>query len=282
MIRPILSNEALRDEIDRTALEVSSSDLVIWWLGQSGFLVQSEGKRILFDPYLSDSLTEKYDGTDKPHVRISDRVIDPDMLSGIDVVSSSHNHTDHLDALTLLPVLKNNPQAVFVIPEANRDFVTARLGYVPVGMVGIRDGQTITVGGTDWTGIASAHNTVERDARGLPLYMGYVVRVGRWTIYHSGDTLVYPGLAETLKPFAVDIAFLPINGHRPERRVAGNMDGREAASLASAIGARCVVPHHFHLFEFNSEEPDLFEACCSEQGQAFKTMRLGERWVLRG
>ena len=32
--------------------------LHIWWLGQSGFLVSVEGETILFDPYLSDWLTE--------------------------------------------------------------------------------------------------------------------------------------------------------------------------------------------------------------------------------
>ena len=31
-----------------------------WWLGQSGFLLQWKGNRILIDPYLSDSLTKKY------------------------------------------------------------------------------------------------------------------------------------------------------------------------------------------------------------------------------
>ena len=35
-------------------------DLSIWWLGQSGFLVQWQGRHLLFDPYLSDSLTVKY------------------------------------------------------------------------------------------------------------------------------------------------------------------------------------------------------------------------------
>ena len=33
--------------------------LHVWWLGQSGFLVQWNGQRLLFDPYLSDSLTIK-------------------------------------------------------------------------------------------------------------------------------------------------------------------------------------------------------------------------------
>src|SRR5688572_28461672 len=78
----------------------------IWWLGQSGFLVQGNGVVVLFDPYLSDSLTKKYSGTSKPHVRMSERVINPELLNQIDIVTSSHNHTDHLDADTLIPLLR--------------------------------------------------------------------------------------------------------------------------------------------------------------------------------
>src|SRR4029078_9138595 len=94
----------------------------LWWLGQSGFLLQWKGKRVLIDPYLSDSLTKKYANTDKPHIRMSERLIDPSLLKNISIVTSSHNHTDHLDAETLVPILKNTPGIKFIIPEANREF----------------------------------------------------------------------------------------------------------------------------------------------------------------
>src|SRR5215467_9151625 len=70
----------------------------LWWLGQSGYLLAWKGKRVLIDPYLSDSLTKKYATTNKPHIRMSERVIDPQFLENISIVTSSHNHTDHLDA----------------------------------------------------------------------------------------------------------------------------------------------------------------------------------------
>ena len=99
----------------------------VWWLAQSGFLIKWQNKHILFDPYLSDSLSVKYQNTDKPHVRMSELAIDPNELDFIDIVTSSHNHTDHLDAETLIPILKNNPNIAFIIPEANRDFVVDRV-----------------------------------------------------------------------------------------------------------------------------------------------------------
>ncbi|MGZ9225209.1 MAG: hypothetical protein ACXW4M_06595 [Anaerolineales bacterium] len=49
----------------------------------------------MIDPYLSDSLTKKYAGTNKPHVRMTERVIAPEWLDFVEVVTSSHIHTDH-------------------------------------------------------------------------------------------------------------------------------------------------------------------------------------------
>ena len=48
------------------------------------------------------------------------------------------------------------------------------------------------------------------------------------------------------------VALLPINGSAPERRVAGNLNGVEAATLAHAIGARMVIPCHYEMFAFNT------------------------------
>lgn len=117
-----------KDLIEEMGSLMSDKDhFYLWWLGQSGFLLQWKGKRALIDPYLSESLTKKYAATDKPHIRMSERVIDPALLTNILIVTSSHNHTDHLDADTLMPILHNNPGITFIIPEANREFVAERV-----------------------------------------------------------------------------------------------------------------------------------------------------------
>ena len=59
----------------------------MWWLGQSGFLVKTNAGTVLFDPYLSDSLTDKYADTDKPHVRMTELCVNPDRMTGIDIVN---------------------------------------------------------------------------------------------------------------------------------------------------------------------------------------------------
>jgi L-ascorbate metabolism protein UlaG (beta-lactamase superfamily) len=229
---------------------------------------------VLLDPYLSDSLTRKYADTDKPHVRMTELVIEPERLGFVDVVTSSHAHTDHLDGETLR-ALGDVP---VVAPEAHRSLVVERAGREPVG---IDDGETVSVGGFDITAVPAAHEQIERDEEGRMLHLGYVVRCGPFALYHAGDTIPYDGMTERVSAVsAIDVALLPINGRLPERRVTGNLWGDEAAELASAIGARLAIPMHFELFEFNSEPPDAFVAACERLGQPYRVLRAGERLSL--
>ena len=90
-------NDALLAEI--AAADGGDEHFHLWWFGQSGFLIKWAGEHLLFDPYLSDSLTAKYADTERPHVRITERVVDPARLDFVNVATSSHNHTDHLEGL---------------------------------------------------------------------------------------------------------------------------------------------------------------------------------------
>ena len=85
-------------------------------------------------------------------------------------------------------------------------------------------------------------------------------------------------MADLLRPFHIDVALLPINGRAPERRVSGNLWGREAAQLAKDIGAGVVIPCHFDLFTFNTATTDEFVAACQELKQPHVVLRNGERW----
>lgn len=285
MIEPVLSDDAFLADVESTLSGDLLGQLHLWWLGQSGFLVQHDGAGLLFDPYLSESLTKKYANTDKPHVRMTRRVIEPRRLAPyVDFVTSSHNHTDHLDADTLRPLIQTqaaeelNPFRL-VIPEANRAFVLDRLGVAYEHVRGLDDGQTAEIYGIPFTGVAAAHETIERDEAGRCKFLGYVVRLGRWTVYHSGDTVLYDGLVDKLRPLKIDIGLLPINGRAPERRVAGNLGGREAAWLAKEMGAKLVIPCHYEMFEFNTAAPDEFVAECERLGQPYRLLRAGERYT---
>lgn len=276
MIRPLQSDDALLADIH--ASDRRDGGFRLWWLGQSGFLLQWQGVHVLLDPYLSDSLTRKYSQSDKQHVRMTELVVDSARLSMVDIVTSTHNHTDHLDAETLCPILAANPQVKLVIAEANRAFVAERLKIDVEVPIGLDDGASVEISGIRLSGIASAHEALDRDEHDRAKYLGFVLQFGGWTVYHSGDTVRYEEMSEKLQPFRIDVALLPINGRAPERGVPGNLFGSEAAQLAKDIEAKLVIPCHFDMFEFNTASPDEFIHECRKLGQPFKVLRCGEQW----
>ncbi|MDA1276553.1 MAG: MBL fold metallo-hydrolase [Verrucomicrobia bacterium] len=276
MIKPFHQDRSFIADVEQ--VDTESEDIHLWWLGQSGFLVRWRGKQLLLDPYLSDSLTKKYANTDKPHVRMTERIVSPEALSFIDVVTSSHNHTDHLDAETLIPILKVNPGVSFILPEANRDFAANRLGIDPGMPIGLDVGMSAEMAGFKITAVPAAHEDVEKDSAGRCRFLGYVIEAGPWTLYHSGDTVFYNGIVEALSGWKIDVCLLPINGRLPDRKVAGNLNGSEAALLAKKIEARLVIPCHFEMFQFNTASSIEFEKVASELNQPYRVLRCGEQW----
>jgi len=269
MIKPVLQDDAFLADF-QTAFG-DRDHLHLWWLGQSGFLLLWQEMSLLIDPYLSDSLTKKYANTDKPHVRMSERVVAPQRLAAMPVIAT-HNHTDHLDPDTLRPIFEPRCSRLFA-PAAWRLLAADRAGISPAEVIPMDAGSCVDFIYFQITAIPSAHDQLERNAEGHYKYLGYIVRAGPWTLYHSGDTVVYPGMVEHLRPHAIDIAILPINGKL------GNMNGRDAARLAKDINAKLVIPCHYDMFEFNTASPDEFVAECRRLGQPCRVLQQGERFT---
>lgn len=278
MQEPALRDAAFLDNVARARQQ--TEQLHLWWMGQSGFLLLWQGSAVLLDPYLSDSLTRKYADSDRPHERMTSRVVAPQALSFVDVLTSSHNHTDHLDAETILPLLETNPQLKLVAPVANVDEASRRLELPPERLTPIVLGQPLQLDPFIFHAIPAAHETLQSDAQGQPRYIGLIIEAGPWTVYHSGDTVRYEGMVEILKPWQPDVALLPINGRDAARGVAGNLSGPEAVQLARDIGARLVVPCHYDMFAFNTASTDSFIAAARAQQQPYHILRNGERLSL--
>lgn len=194
-------------------------------------------------------------------MRITRRVVDPARLRFVDAVAASHGHTDHLDPDTLRAL---RPPTL-VCPAGLGELARERSGAEPLEA---REGEAVAVAGFELTPVPAEH-----EAPGPTV--GWVVRCGPWTLYHSGDTVAFPGLGESLRPFRLDVAVLPINGK------VGNMGGAEAARVAHAAGTALAVPCHFDMFEFNTASPDEFVRECERLGQSCRVLRAGERLTLR-
>ncbi len=198
MIRPVLMNDKFLEDVRAASAE--PDQLHLWWLGQSGFLLHWQGSHVLLDPYLSDSLTRKYAATNTPHVRMTERLVAPEKLDFIDIVTSSHNHTDHLDGETLGALLGANPGLAILVSEANQEFAAQRLQLPADRLTGIPTDRAVKVNELTFTALPSAHEELETDTSGSWRYIGLVIQAGPLTLYHSGDTVRYPGLQRTAAP----------------------------------------------------------------------------------
>jgi L-ascorbate metabolism protein UlaG (beta-lactamase superfamily) len=275
VIKPVLQDGAFLEDVSRA--KQNPDQLHLWWLGQSGFLIQWQAHHLLIDPYLSDSLTKKYTGTNKPHVRMTERLIAPHRLDFVDVVTSSHNHTDHLDGETLIPLSRANPNLTVLVSSANVHFAAERLQTAPERLTPIRVEEPIQIHPFTFHAIPSAHEALEQDENGDHHFIGLIIQVGTWTIYHSGDCIPYYGLVERLKNWKIDIALLPINGRDPARGVPGNFTTEEAAQLGKEINAGLIVPCHYEMFDFNTVSPEGFVKAAEQLEQKYRLLKCGER-----
>jgi L-ascorbate metabolism protein UlaG (beta-lactamase superfamily) len=277
MISPFMQDDVFVNSVH----SAQPGRLHLWWLGQSGFLIKWQDSHLLIDPYLSDSLTHKYAGTDKPHARMTARVVAPEQLNFVDVLTSSHNHTDHLDGETIIPLMQVNPKLTVIVPLANLDFAAKRLQVHPSRLTAIRtDTYPLSLGPFTFHAIPSAHERLEQDENGDHKFVGYVIEVGGRVIYHSGDACLYDGLLERLKRWKIDLAILPINGRDLARRVPGNFTAEEAAQLGRAIRAGKVIPCHYDMFEFNTVSPDEFTQHAIANGVDHIVLKNGEQYSL--
>jgi L-ascorbate metabolism protein UlaG (beta-lactamase superfamily) len=271
----------LQDEAFLADVQAASRDLAqlhLWWLGQSGFLVQWHGRHLLVDPYLSDAPIRSAPGLSPTGLKQTDVVVAPRRLNFVQVVAITHTHRDHFDRDTLLALLTANQRLELIIPEASREAVVNHL-EIPIELPrGLDAGQSYAVAGFVIWAVPAAHNFLERDSAGRHRYLGYLIQAGPWTLYHAGDTVRYPGMEAWLQRGAVDVALLPINGDTPSWGEPSTLAGSEAAALARDIGARLAIPCHYGMFAPDTASLDAFVAAAQRLGQRYQVLQCGQRW----
>ena len=236
-------------------VELLDRALAFWGLGQVGVAIKGPTGLLYVDPYLTDS-----DGEGGRLERSFPPPLEPGEVTNASAVLLTHDHVDHTDPETLLPLASASPEARFICPSTSRDTLEeAGLDRDRITVPEV--GEPLEVAGATATAVPSAHTELERDPEGGYPYLGYVIEWNGVTLYHAGDTVIYDGLIETLGRWEIDVAFVPINGRdffRTREGIAGNTDYREVAHLAEELDFGLVVPTHYDLFAFNAVDPGYF------------------------
>jgi len=261
---PVKSGRELIAEIDRTIAITPT----LWWLGHAGFAMRFANITFYIDPCLS---------TPPGRTRLAPAPLDPAEIRHADMVFATHAHAGHLDAPSIAKILEGSKSAKLALPKTAAEH--ARAAGIPYERMTTTDsGLRIeyfkeNLYGRVYT-VPSAHPQLDYTVEGGYPYLGYLIRFGRWTVYHAGDCASYSDLAQRLKPFNVNVALLPLGE--------GNFTPSEAAQLAIDIGAEWVVPMHYGTFQepggADRESGFVAHMLGHRPEQRFKTLRVGEKW----
>ena len=244
----------LADEIKNQ--KVDGNSISVWGLGQMGVCIKDADQRIIFiDPILSDIVAETFPENADLFKREFDAPLSPEEIDFADLVLCTHEHLDHADPQTLAGILKASPQAKFytsqwAIDELGKASLdTSRFSVAMPGEFYKSDGLTVH-------SIPSAHYEVEVDDKKGSRWLGFLLDWNGLRFYHSGDTILYPGLAEKLKSFSpIRVMMLAVNGRDAEREamdIVGNLHLAEAYGLAWEADCAHILAGHNDLFAFNS------------------------------
>ena len=201
----------------------------ITWMGQAGLLIETEGVKIIVDPYLTDSVVKV---NPKNYRRVPADESFFDIVP--DVIICTHNHLDHVDPETLPVYLGRGGSILCLAPEAAWSEMKKYGG--DHNYVKFNRGSQWTRGGVRFYAVRAEHSD--------PHPIGVIIEAEGKRLYVTGDTLYNTAIFEDVLPFApIDAVFVPING------VGNNMNMADAARFCEVIRPRVAVPIHWGLFD---------------------------------
>ena len=211
----------------------------ITWLGQAGLLFEKNGKTVMIDPYLSDSVV-KVNPLNYRRVPVDEALFDITP----DVMIFTHDHLDHYDPETAPRFFAKTDKQMLVLSPASV-WPKARAHGGGHNYVQFDRFSEWTAHGMRFSAVYAEHSD--------PHAIGVVIEDledGK-KYYITGDTLYNKRVFDSL-PDGIDVIFLPVNG------VGNNMNEVDAARFYRASGAKIAVPMHVGMFD--EKTPDIFDA----------------------
>lgn len=202
--------------------------LTLTFLGHAAFLAESDGTRVIFDPFLTGNPKAPYPAERVPK---------------LDAILLSHGHGDHLgDAI----VLSKRDRATIVSAYELVNFCTSQGAT----------GHTMQVGGTHRFSfgtvklVAAIHGgAIDGSVGPNTTPCGVVLTLGGVRIYHAGDTALTMDM-QLLKG-AVDIMLVPIGDNY-------TMGIDDAVRAVTFVEPRVVIPMHFNTWDLIAADPEQF------------------------
>lgn len=219
------------------------------YYGHACFMIETEGKKLLFDPFITPNEQAK-------HIDVSK--IKPDYIF------ISHGHEDHIADTVKIATLSG------AICVSNYEIV------VWLSKQGVQNGHPMNVGGS-WNFefgkvkcVEAVHSSMLPDGSygGNPMGFQVITTAGRH-FYYSGDTALTPSMQWVSKRKTLDFAILPVG----DNFTMGAEDALEAAAL---LNVNKVVGIHFDTFGFIKIDHQKAKEVFQRAGKSLILPAIGE------
>ncbi|PYX10605.1 MAG: MBL fold metallo-hydrolase [Acidobacteria bacterium] len=229
---------------------VSNGELGLTFIGHASFFVQMGRQNVVIDPNFARWLFV-LKRLRQPGVQVGD-------LPPIDLVLVTHAHFDHLHRPSLRAIVQQTVRRrgispTIVVPHHVFDLVSD-LGFENV--VELDWWNSYRHHGLTITHVPSRHwgARILRDSyRG---YGGYVLRDGKYSLYHAGDTAYFSGFREIGRRLAPELALLPIGAYNPPSFRSVHASPADATRAFLDLNSRWMVPMHYGTFRLSHEPLD--------------------------
>lgn len=226
----------------------------ITWLGHSTFRIDTAGRTILIDPWVTGNpaCPEKSKKFEK-----------------IDLMLCTHGHFDHIgDAVPL--TRQHNPKVIGIFELCAWLEKKGAKQTIPMNKGGSQ-----TVDGLKITMVHADHSCGITEDDGSIIYggepCGYVLEFPNGLkLYHAGDTNVFGDMHIIRELYAPEVALLPIGD-------LFTMGPREVAYACQLLRPRVVIPMHFGTFPALTGSPKDLEEVAGDLGIEIMHLNPGER-----
>jgi L-ascorbate metabolism protein UlaG (beta-lactamase superfamily) len=227
-----------------------NGELAVTFIGHASFFVQIGGRNVLIDPNFARWLFV-LKRLRRPGLRVRD-------LPPIDLVLVSHAHFDHLHRPSLRAIvhqtLREHGTAPAIIVPSHVSDLVSDLGFSEI--IELDWWNNSRQGNLAITHVPSRHwgaRILKDSHRG---YGGFVLKAGKHSVYHAGDTAYFAGFREIGRRLSPELALLPIGAYNPPAFRNVHTNPADATRAFLDLNARWMVPMHYGTFRLSHEPMD--------------------------